>query len=416
MAEMKPVRWATAGLTGYGATILNLLLEQHRGEVESPAAQLAAVLALSRDDDPEMAARLDALHIPIFTDFEQLLDEGDFEAIWLPLPIDLHRPMTERALAAGKAVMCEKPVAGCIDDVDAMIDAERVAGLPVTIGYQDIYRPSTLTLKRKLLEGAIGRITSASVWACWPRGQKYYTRNQWAGRFKSPRGWIMDSPANNAVSHYINLPLFLLGDALPESATPSAVEAELYRGNPTENFDTIAARATLPGDVPLVLLLTHACAELHHPCVVIEGDAGKLTVEWNRSTLETASGAEVFDREPDMRHEMVRRVSENIRGIDSDRVALATLHNARPQQVLVSGAAEAADIHDIDDDHTTVTDLKGQGEIRAIDGIAELFRQCAQRGQLPGETDLAPWTVKAESKDLHGYQHFAGPKAAEARK
>src|SRR5206468_10275492 len=82
--------------------------------------------------------------------FDQLV-ALDIEAIWLPLPIDLHRPYTEAALAAGKAVMCEKPAAGSVDDVDAMIAARDRAGLGVLIGFQDIYQPAVATLKQRIV-------------------------------------------------------------------------------------------------------------------------------------------------------------------------------------------------------------------------------------------------------------------------
>ena len=70
---------------------------------------------------------LKALGVQTARTFEQLL-ELDIDAVWLPLPIDLHRPFTETALAAGKAVMCEKPAAGSVDDVDAMIAARIARG------------------------------------------------------------------------------------------------------------------------------------------------------------------------------------------------------------------------------------------------------------------------------------------------
>ena len=56
--------------------------------------------------------------------------------------------------------------------------------------------------------------------------------------------WVMDSPAANALSHFLQLPLYLLGPSMNQAATPVKVEAELYRANSIENYDTCSIRAT----------------------------------------------------------------------------------------------------------------------------------------------------------------------------
>ena len=60
-----------------------------------------------------------------------------------------------KLVAAGKAVLCEKPLAGSLQDVDAMIRARDIAGKPVAVAYQHTYDPLIVKLKRQLLDGAI---------------------------------------------------------------------------------------------------------------------------------------------------------------------------------------------------------------------------------------------------------------------
>ena len=211
----------------------------------------------------------------MFARWEDLLAHPA-EAVWLPLPIPLHRPYTEQALAAGKAVLCEKPAAGCVQDLDVMQDAQRLAGLPVAVGFQDIYEPTTLALKRALLDGRIGTVESVTLTACWPRDSRYYARSAWAGRRRQDGAWVMDSPASNALAHYLNLALFLLGDSLTDSATPVRVEAELYRANPIETYDTSGLRLVTPSGVPLLALLTHACRETRPPRITVQGTHGVI--------------------------------------------------------------------------------------------------------------------------------------------
>src|SRR5690349_18007007 len=154
MNALPPIRLGLTGLGGYAGFICDQILQASASE--NPSVEFVAVCdpALER-----FGARLRELKergVQTLRTFEQLL-QLDVDAVWLPLPIDLHRPFTENALAAGKAVMCEKPAAGSVDDVDAMIAARDAARLPVAVGFQDAYQPAVAALKARLLSGEFGR-------------------------------------------------------------------------------------------------------------------------------------------------------------------------------------------------------------------------------------------------------------------
>src|SRR5687768_16608647 len=174
-----PVRFGLTGLGGYAAYVADRMLDD--AESDAPAAKLVAVSDPDLSRFPRRVAELRARGVVVLEDFQQLLARP-VDAVWLPLPIDLHLPFTEASLAAGKAVICEKPAAGCVEDVDAMIAARDRAGLPVAIGFQDVYQPSVAALKKRIVAGEFGKPTGASVIGCWPRSAHYFTRNDWAGR------------------------------------------------------------------------------------------------------------------------------------------------------------------------------------------------------------------------------------------
>ncbi|MEM8873602.1 MAG: hypothetical protein AAGD32_05020 [Planctomycetota bacterium] len=77
--------------------------------------------------------------------------------------------------------MLEKPVAGCIQEHDAIANFVNDNNGRVLIGFQDIYRHVTHELKRRLLAGDFGRPKAVSVAGVWPRHDAYYSRNTWAG-------------------------------------------------------------------------------------------------------------------------------------------------------------------------------------------------------------------------------------------
>jgi predicted dehydrogenase len=395
-----------AGLGGYAGAICSLLEKHSRGD--QPAVKLVAVCEPDHGLHAPRIAELRAAGIKVLQRYEDLLAEP-IEAVWLPVPIDLHRPFTEQALAAGKAVMCEKPAAGCIDDVDAMIAARDRSGRAVAIGFQDIYNPLTVDLKRRVLKSEIGRITSATVWGCWPRNSSYYGRASWAGGLQRNGVWVLDSPANNALAHQINLALFLLGTSLTESAMPLEVEAELYRANPIENYDTCALRLKLPGDIPLLVMLTHACARQIHPQIELRGPKGSIRWKLGEHIQITAGDNEqTIPLPPHDWDQIIRRFAQYVRGTLDDGV-VATLEMARCHSAVISGASEAAAVHTVPESFVQTIMLPEGERLRAITGVEELFKQCAASGQMPHETGRAEWSVPTGRKDLRGYHHFAGP-------
>ena len=102
----------------------------------------------------------------------------------------------------------------------------------------------------------------------FPRGESYYRRNNWAGRVTTEWGErVFDSPLNNATAHYLHNMLYVLGPTRETSATPAWLEAELYRANDIENYDTAALRCRTTCGAEVLFYTTHAAPERHRPGV-----------------------------------------------------------------------------------------------------------------------------------------------------
>jgi predicted dehydrogenase len=412
MTNHQPVGFGVVGVVNFSSSVLQML--QTGAAAADRPVRVVAVVGHDPQRNAEPIAALRAKGIDIVATLDELLARTDIQAVWLPVPIHLHRPFTERALAAGKAVICEKPVAGCVDDLDAMIQAQQRYNLPVAIGYQDICQPTTLAAKRLLLAGKIGRIRSATLIGCWPRADAYFNRSDWPGKLRVGETWVLDSPANNALAHYINLVLFLLGSADDRSAEPLSIEAELYRVNPIENYDTCGLRVAMPDDVSFTALLTHACERTVGPIIRINGDAGSLSYSAAAMVFRDASG-QVTQTLPRLDNQAwcehySRRIARYVRGIADDSSAIATLQTSRPHLVVTNGASEAAVVHDVDASVVrVVTNDKGH-RLTTIVGIEDLFEKCIAKHCLPHESGLASWTVPAGRADLRNYASFAGAK------
>lgn len=416
MSNDSAVKLGVAGLGGYARTIINLVLED--GPTTKPAVDLAAVCDPDLAGHDEIVETLKSRGVGVYDTYEQMLGHAGLEAVWLPVPIDLHVPFAKSALAAGKAVMIEKPVAGTIDELDELIAARDAAGRPVLIGFQDVYDSVTLPLKRRLLAGELGRVQRATVYGCWPRDTDYFGRAAWAGAVKRGDTWVLDSPVNNAMAHYVNIVLFLLGGEESISATPIQLEAELYRAAKIENYDTASIRVALDRGthghgVDFLIQLTHACEQQIGPVIDIHTDRGG--VRWTTPDLSvTIDGqTQTLPRNGRMRRNMLECFAQVVRGLDHPQRMSATLEVARAHALVVNGASQATAVTPIPETHVEAVPRESATVYR-VPGIEDVFAQCAADGQMLHESGHLPFTRPPGTLDLRGYKHFAGVPVADA--
>ena len=90
--------------------------------------------------------------------YEALLADPEIDAVYVPLPNHLHAQWTIEAARAGKHVLCEKPLALSVAEVDAMTSAAREAGVAVAEAFMYRHHPQTLKVRELVQAGAIGRV------------------------------------------------------------------------------------------------------------------------------------------------------------------------------------------------------------------------------------------------------------------
>ena len=123
-------------------------------------AQVRVVCALDAGRAAELAGRLGA---EATTDLDTALDTPGVDAIDVCLPTPLHRPVAERALAAGRHVLLEKPVALTLEDADAIGAAAEASGRVLMVGHVLRFVPEIAELRRVLASGELGRPLTASA-------------------------------------------------------------------------------------------------------------------------------------------------------------------------------------------------------------------------------------------------------------
>jgi predicted dehydrogenase len=122
----------------------------------SPAVRVVAVGSRSLERAREFAAEHE---IPrAHGSYEELLADPEVEAVYIPLPNGLHVEWTLAALAAGKHVLCEKPLSPRAEEVERCFDAAERAGLVLSEGFMWRHTPQAARLRSLVREGAIGEL------------------------------------------------------------------------------------------------------------------------------------------------------------------------------------------------------------------------------------------------------------------
>jgi predicted dehydrogenase len=128
----------------------------------APAMQLArgAELVALATRDASKAAPFQALApgLRVHQSYHALLDDPDVDAVYIPLPNDMHVDWSIRAAKAGKHVLCEKPIALHADQIDSLIAARDDAGKLIAEAFMVAHHPQWALVRDLLAQGVIGRL------------------------------------------------------------------------------------------------------------------------------------------------------------------------------------------------------------------------------------------------------------------
>ena len=393
---------ALVGVGGYGAMYASALLD-------SPPAR-AATLVATVDPDPTRCARwpeLQTLGIPHYNDLDALYRRHDVDLTILASPLQLHAEQTVLALHHGSHVLCEKPAAATVQDVDRMLAAESRSGRSVAVGFQWSFTDSIRQLKADILRGDFGQPLRFRSLCLWPRDEAYYSRNNWAGRLRDAEGrWVLDSPVNNAMAHDLHNMLFLLGDAPTTSAQPAEVIAEAYRANPIENADTIAARITTSAGTEVLFFGSHAVPEDYGPVFTLEFSDATVAYAANHESIRAdfKDGTTRSYAAPDATpHE--HKLWHCLASITNRQPTACGLAAARSHTLCVNGIQDSvgagAELP------SKMTELAGPPGRRLASSpeSAAMLKACFEAGALPSELG-ASWARRGRPVDLSRYRGF----------
>jgi xylose dehydrogenase (NAD/NADP) len=131
-----------------------------RGLIPGIRASATSTLhALASRDRPTVEAWAREFEVPrAYASYREVLDDPDIDAVYIPLPNELHKAWVEAAADAGKHVLCEKPLAPNAQDARAMVDHCRARDVVLMEAFMWRHQDRTANVQRLLDDGSIGEL------------------------------------------------------------------------------------------------------------------------------------------------------------------------------------------------------------------------------------------------------------------
>jgi predicted dehydrogenase len=152
---------------------------------ELPGVEIVGFLSRQREHAAALAARFGGR---AYESEQELIQDPDLDVVDVTYPTHRHPDLTEAAFAAGKHVICEKPIAFSLDDADRMLTAAERADRLLCIAHCVRFWPGYIELQQMVASGAFGRPLTANARRMLPRPQ---TR-MWQGGDALTGGAVID--------------------------------------------------------------------------------------------------------------------------------------------------------------------------------------------------------------------------------
>lgn len=210
------------GLVGFGTSG-----REHADVLAShPSCRLTAIVCR----DPERKAEVERLGAKWLPDAATLFASETVDAVLITTPHPSHADLTVAALSRGLHVLCEKPLAIRVGDVEGIIAAAEAAEKVVAVVFQNRANLAYRRIADDMAAGTFGQILRVEISETYPRSEEYYSSAPWRGTWAGEGGGVLLNQAAHVLDRY----LWLFGDPIAVTALTDT------RAHPIEVEDTVS--------------------------------------------------------------------------------------------------------------------------------------------------------------------------------
>lgn len=260
------------GLVGTGA-----IAHKHADSYKEIGYELVAVSNRSREKGEAFASKYGAEFVPDYTD---LCRRADIDFVDLCTFPDSRLDLVKHAVANGKHVLNQKPIALTLEDARAMIDLTNHANLRLGTVSQHRFDDSTLFLKKAIADGRLGKLLQVDAYVKWHRPQSYYDR-------PGKGTWAVEGGGSliNQAIHQVDLLLHLAGPIKRLAAS-----WQLAAAHQMESEDIINTLFEYESGATGVLQATTAIVPGYPERIELHGTKGSATITGDKLTLWDVEG------------------------------------------------------------------------------------------------------------------------------
>lgn len=232
------------------------------------ASDYAELVAVCDVDEPKARAFAAKYGNPaVYTDYIEMLEKGGIEAVSICTPSGLHSEMTIQAANRGIHVLCEKPMAITLDQMDAMVEAVKRNGIKAEVVFQRRTNPLSQRVRAAVQAGELGQMVLGDAYLKYYRSPAYYKSADWRAT------WALDGGGAlmNQGVHGVDLLLWIMGS--PVKTVFAKAEAKV---RDIEVEDTAVAVLTFENGAYGVIEGTTSCNPGEPTTFALHGDRGTI--------------------------------------------------------------------------------------------------------------------------------------------
>jgi predicted dehydrogenase len=240
-----------------------------------------ATVGIVVDVAPERAQRAaERWSVPETTvDYHEVLARDDIAAVSICTPPFLHADISADFLRAGKHVLCEKPVAATLAELDKIDVAQRESGSIFAGIFQWRFGRGARQVRLLADEGRFGRLASGMAETLWFRDHPYYDDVAWRGTWREECGGVTVSQA----IHAIDCLIWILGEPVSVFA-----ESGTFRAKVETDDTTVAVIRFAGGAIGQVTSTVNAMGP------------ERTRIEFHGTDLTAIGGGEAYDTTKDL--------------------------------------------------------------------------------------------------------------------
>lgn len=235
---------------------------------------------------------------------EELCARRDVDAVFVVTPPAAHPDILRTIIAAGKPVICDKPVTLSSRELEQIVALAGQRGLPNAVNHEFRYDPGVTLVADLVRGGAIGRVHTStySLIGTFANDPNFTSQRYWSFHHSASEGGGL---LPQVASHHLDLHLYVFGGLEPSGGCLSKMIAERPTApstlggpagpmKPVEVEDCAALAARLPSGGAASLTFTNVATSMPDLRWLIHGDKGSIAYRgkggWFGGDIELAEG------------------------------------------------------------------------------------------------------------------------------